>query len=628
MIKKRLNDYESDWAAMPQVEKEKLEKLKNKTVLVCGHNIARSLCYALVFQSEEKKRGIRVIFAGDTDGFYPECTESEYFTSVNIDSLKELSSVDYIVHTGFCCEYGDKFSQAFADEIRRVNALAEVAARTKAKVVLLSDSRVYGKCRPSRVYAENEYSPLPPTEPELWDNQLLRTIESLWSCRKAEGGFSLTVLRTGVVLGGCCGLKTFLDDVFRAVAEGKPCTLVNGKKLSYIYLTDVFRAIVYVLGGTVKKDGAYNITGKDCTASAGAIAALLHDVYGDKAKITLIDGEDENACALTNAKIFYSGCEPALDLNLTIQLSVLPYMNDGKVPMISNIHDGRLEALQKMQIAYLREVDRICKKHNIKYYLGGGTLLGAIRHNGFIPWDDDSDIMMPREDYDKFAKVVVDELPEGMTFESHKTDKNCFYEFNKLRVQNTMFATELAKNHTDINVGIPFDIFAHDKSANSAWGRKLHLAMTVFTRALVLNKWNHRKVDNGSRLQSAVTNFFVKIFPLRFSFFLMEHTITFFKRKKNAKYLYDGTGKNVYNGFFDAGILNEETTHVFEGYEFPVPKRYDDYLKFIFGENYMEYPPLSTRIGCHEIVLMDLAKFDIDEFAPLPREGSASSENK
>ena len=99
MIKKRLNDYESDWAAMPQVEKEKLEKLKNKTVLVCGPNIARSLCYALVFQSEEKKRGIRVIFAGDCEGFYPECTESEYFTSVDIDSLKELSSVDYSVHT-------------------------------------------------------------------------------------------------------------------------------------------------------------------------------------------------------------------------------------------------------------------------------------------------------------------------------------------------------------------------------------------------------------------------------------------------------------------------------------------------------------------------------------------------
>ena len=92
---------------------------------------------------------------------------------------------------------------------------------------------------------------------------------------------------------------------------------------------------------------------------------------------------------------------------------------------------------------------------------------------------------------------------------------------------------------------------------------------------------------------------------------MMNHTICFFKRKKNAKYLYDGTGKNVYRGFFDATILDEETTHEFEGYQFPVPKRYDEYLKFIYGD-YMELPPLSTRHGCHEIVLCDLGRFDAD----------------
>ena len=196
-----------------------------------------------------------------------------------------------------------------------------------------------------------------------------------------------------------------------------------------------------------------------------------------------------------------------------------------------------------------------------------------------------------------------------MTFQSGKTDKNCFYEFNKLRVENTMFATELAKNHTDINVGIAFDIFCHDKTANSALGRKIHLALTIFTRALVLNKWNHRKVDNGSRLQSAVTNFFVKLFPLRFSYFLMNRTISFFKRKKNAKYLYDGMGRNVYNGCFAADILDEVIYKDFEGCPLPVPKRYDEYLTFLYGD-YMELAPLSTRLGCHEILLCDIGKYD------------------
>ena len=553
-----LNEFQADWAAMPQVEKEKLEKLNNKTILVSGHSLARCLCYALIYQSERQKRQIRVIYAGDTDGFDKGCTASEYFQAVDFDSLEEIKEIDYIVHTGYCREHAAHFSAAFAQEIAQTNALARLSRRTHAKVVLLSDSRVYGTGKPNRVYAENEYAPLDNTDPHCSDNQLLRTIESLWHCQQKGADFSLTVLRTGVILGACSGLPTHLDKVLQAVANGETAALVNGKRLSYVYLTD---------------------------------------------------GADENACALSGGKMINGGCAPAIGLDTALELCVMSYMKDTSRLQLPNTHDGRLDAIQKMQLAYLLEVDRICKKHHIKYFLGGGTLLGAIRHNGFIPWDDDADIMMLREDYDRFAEVAQQELPAGMTFQSGKTDKNCFYEFNKLRVENTIFATELAKNHTDINVGIAFDIFCHDKTANSRLGQKLHLAATLFTRALVLNKWNHRKADNGSRVQSAVTNFFVRLLPLRFSYFLMNHTISFFKRKKNAKYLYDGMGRNVYNGCFSADILSEVTTHDFEGYQLPVPKKFDEYLTFLYGD-YMEKAPLSTRLGCHEILLCDIGKYD------------------
>ena len=604
-----LNEFQADWAAMPQVEKEKLEKLNNKTILVSGHSLARCLCYALIYQSERQKRQIRVIYAGDTDGFDKGCTASEYFQAVDFDSLEEIKEIDYIVHTGYCREHAAHFSAAFAQEIAQTNALARLSRRTHAKVVLLSDSRVCGKGKPNRVYAENEYAPLDNTDPKYSDNQLLRTIESLWHCQQKGADFSLTVLRTGVILGACSGLPTHLDNALQAVANGEAASLVNGKRLSYVYLTDVLRAVVCVLGGSLTDNETYNVTGKNCTVSAGMIAAVLHDVYGDKARLTLTDGADENACALSGGKMINGGCAPAIGLDTALELCVMSYMKDTSRLQLPNTHDGRLDAIQKMQLAYLLEVDRICKKHRIKYFLGGGTLLGAIRHNGFIPWDDDADIMMLREDYDRFAEVAQQELPAGMTFQSGKTDKNCFYEFKKLRVENTIFATELAKNHTDINVGIAFDIFCHDKTANSRLGQKLHLAATLFTRALVLNKWNHRKADNGSRVQSAVTNFFVRLLPLRFSYFLMNHTISFFKRKKNAKYLYDGMGRNVYNGCFSADILSEVTTHDFEGYQLPVPKKYDEYLTFLYGD-YMEKAPLSTRLGCHEILLCDIGKYD------------------
>ena len=605
----KLNEFQADWAAMPQVEKEQLDRLRHKTILVSGHALARCLCYALVYQSEKKGRDFRVVYAGDSTDFSPECRESEYFTAVDFDSLIEINGIDCLIHTGFCCEQTASFSTDFAEEITRVNALASVAQRTKAPVILLSDSRVYGACKPNRVYAENEYAPLDNTGAAYGDNHLLRTVESLWHCHQKAGGFSLTVLRTGIVLGACSGLHTFLDGVFEAVAKSKACALPNGKKLSFVYLTDVFRATVYTLTGTLRSDQTYNVTGQNSTASAGMLAAILHDVYGDQARISLTDGADENACAIANGKIINGGCAPAIRLETALELCVMSHLEDTAAMQLPNTHDGRLDAIQRMQLAYLLEVDRICKKHHIKYFLGGGTLLGAVRHHGFIPWDDDSDIMMLRKDYDKFSAIAQSELPAGMTFQSGKTDRNCFYEFNKLRVEGTVFATELAKNHTDINVGIAFDIFCHDKTANSTLGRKLHLAATLFTRALVLNKWNHRKADNGSRVQSAVTNFFVKLFPLRFSYFLMNHTISFFKRNKNAKYLYDGMGRNVYNGSFDAAILDEVIEMDFEGHPLPVPKRYDEYLTFLYGD-YMELAPLSTRLGCHEILLCDIGKYD------------------
>ena len=351
------------------------------------------------------------------------------------------------------------------------------------------------------------------------------------------------------------------------------------------------------------------MAGINSTVSTATIAAVLHDVYGDAAIIALTDGKELNHSPIATGKIETYGCPAALKLETALELCVMSYMKTTEGMQLPNTHDGRLDAIQQIQLAYLLEVDRICRKHNIKYFLGGGTLLGAIRHKGFIPWDDDSDIMMLREDYDKFCKIAADELPANMSFQSNKTDKSCFYEFSKLRVNGTAFATEFAKEHKTMHNGIAFDIFCHDKTANSCFGQKIHLAMTIFTRALVFNKWNHRKTENGSRIQTAVTNFCVKLFPIRFSLWLMNHTISFFKRKKNAKFLYDGMGRNVYNGVFPADLLDKAIYIDFEGYMLPVPKKYDEYLRFLYGD-YMQLAPLSTRLGCHEILLCDIGKYD------------------
>ena len=613
MIKSKLNEFEADWAALPQVEKDELQKLKNKTILISGHSIARCLCYALLYQNETRGLNIRVIFS-DTDNSriredFAGLVLRDDFDFVEYDSLSEIKKADHVIYTGMCGEAVKSFGDELKTELAAVRELCRIAKRSSARLTALSDSRIYGAAKHGRVYAENEYASIDNTAESCFEGQLLRAVEAYLNCEKKSGGFELTTLRTGIVLGARAGLKTPFDGLFEAVANGREYTLFNSdRKYSFVYISDVFRAIIYSLTA-LKSDEVYNVTGIGSTVSTGMLAAVLHDIYPETARITLGEKGELNACAILGSKIENNGCAPALRLETALELCVMSYMENAAGASLPNTHDGRLDAIQKIQLAALTEVDRICRKHGIRYFLGGGTLLGAIRHKGFIPWDDDSDIMMLREDYDKFCEIAPKELPAFLSFHSNKTDKNNFYEFAKLRVDNTVFATELAKSHSSINIGIALDIFCHDKTANSALGQKLHLAMTVFTRALVLNKWNKRKTKNGSRFQTAVTNFCIRVFPLRFSLWLMNHTISFFKHKKNAKFLYDGMGRNVYNGSFPIELLQNEIRLDFEGVPLPVPERYDEYLRFLYGD-YMELAPLSTRLGCHEIKLCDIGKYD------------------
>lgn len=613
MIKSKLNEFEADWAALPQVEKDELQKLKNKTILISGHSIARCLCYALLYQNETRGLNIRVIFS-DTDNSriredFAGLVLRDDFDFVEYDSLSEIKKADHVIYTGMCGEAVKSFGDELKTELAAVRELCRIAKMSSARLTALSDSRIYGAAKHGRVYAENEYASIDNTSESCFEGQLLRAVEAYLNCEKKSGGFELTTLRTGIVLGARAGLKTPFDGLFEAVANGREYTLFNSdRKYSFVYISDVFRAITYSLTA-LKSDEVYNVTGIGSTVSTGMLAAVLHDIYPETARITLGEKGELNACAILGSKIENNGCAPALRVETALELCVMSYMENAAGASLPNTHDGRLDAIQKIQLAALTEVDRICRKHGIRYFLGGGTLLGAIRHKGFIPWDDDSDIMMLREDYDKFCEIAPKELPAFLSFHSNKTDKNNFYEFAKLRVDNTVFATELAKSHSSINIGIALDIFCHDKTANSALGQKLHLAMTVFTRALVLNKWNKRKTKNGSRFQTAVTNFCIRVFPLRFSLWLMNHTISFFKHKKNAKFLYDGMGRNVYNGSFPIELLQNEIRLDFEGVPLPVPERYDEYLRFLYGD-YMELAPLSTRLGCHEIKLCDIGKYD------------------
>jgi len=108
--------------------------------------------------------------------------------------------------------------------------------------------------------------------------------------------------------------------------------------------------------------------------------------------------------------------------------------------------DASLKKLKDMEVSMLRECISVCEKLGIKYYLIGGTLLGAVRHGGFIPWDDDIDIAMTRADYEVFVSKAQEFLPNNLFLQTNKTDPEALMNFAKIRNSDTAFIETSTKD--------------------------------------------------------------------------------------------------------------------------------------------------------------------------------------
>ncbi len=259
-----------------------------------------------------------------------------------------------------------------------------------------------------------------------------------------------------------------------------------------------------------------------------------------------------------------------------------------------------LKSIHSIQLDMLKVVDEICTKHNIRYYAIGGTCLGAIRHKGFIPWDDDIDIGMPRVDYKRFLEVAEEELDQGFFLQTYKSDENYFYSYAKLRNSNTTFIEESLKN-LRLNHGMFIDIFPLDGIGNNKFIGMINAKIIkVYHYILCLKMIPEYRLGNsiGKHVKGLLA-------------WVSKDKINKRIEAASSKRDYDSS-KYVVNYFGAYGrreivprfIFGEGIDLEFEDIQIKVPKHYDSYMTRIYG-NYMELPPPEKRVNIHNATIVD-----------------------
>lgn len=270
----------------------------------------------------------------------------------------------------------------------------------------------------------------------------------------------------------------------------------------------------------------------------------------------------------------------------------------------------QLRELQKLQLRIAVEVKRICDKYDINYFLDAGSMLGAVRHKGFIPWDDDMDIGFLRKDYDKFIGVAAEEL--GEEFYLLTWDGNIEYPqpFAKVCLKNTIYQEKIAGKAKSSENGIFVDLFPYDNISDNMIMRRCNGMIRKIISHMMMIKSGYRVWEGQS---------FIKM--LKFSPLILCSRI--FSRNclkrlfNNMAYMYqDAETQEV--GIEEGGIplywhyykknLNEFVEMEFEEQIFKIPRDYHILLTTIYGD-YMELPPEEKRWIGHDVEIIDFGPY-------------------
>lgn len=251
---------------------------------------------------------------------------------------------------------------------------------------------------------------------------------------------------------------------------------------------------------------------------------------------------------------------------------------------------NEVRKVQTKILDIMKYIDKLCRTYHIKYYIMGGTALGAIRHKGFIPWDDDLDIFMTPNQYKRFKKVFQYLNSEKYVIQEWKTDLN-YLEYAKVRMNGTTFIEEAFEQCADLHQGIYVDIMILHKVPESHFIQKLVYFESKFVTLYALSVRNWKAKTLGQKIMVKSLKFLPCKFILRLCY---RRIYQYDYLKNNFKYCYWITPAKFKNGLFEKEFFQGTIDVPFEDTALMASPNIKRYLRYRYGD-YMKLPPVEER---------------------------------
>lgn len=245
-------------------------------------------------------------------------------------------------------------------------------------------------------------------------------------------------------------------------------------------------------------------------------------------------------------------------------------------------------------------IHQVCTEHGLRYSLAYGTLIGAVRHKGFIPWDDDIDLMMPREDYEKLLTIWNEAAPKGYILQNTRTDPDFTQNFTKIRKDHTTFLQGESEREKHYHKGIFVDIFPGDRVAPSKLGKNVQYIACAIN---LLYSRGHTSGSGGliGKAESILLKAPKKKYATRRE--RAEKSIRRWNGNATLQYVFPSTIAWS-RQYYPANLFENMRTIEFSGKQYMCISDYDSILRLDYGD-YMQLPPEEERVWKHHPILID-----------------------